>query len=142
RAVEGAFDPNAPIRAALLDGTPVAAHRALDGGVVIEDMHDLVRLSPVAQRYHASAMASLILRGDLEADGEPLADTRLISVPVLIDNEDGAETARNRLFVDVVHTTLMQLIGADEPIAPDVFVVNFSIGVRDGHFSGRISALA
>ncbi len=142
RAVEGAFDPNAPIRAALLDGTPVAAHRSLEGGVVIEDMHDLVRLSPVVQRYHATAMASLILRGDLQADGTPLTDTRLISVPVLIDQEDGAETARNRLFVDVVHTTLMRLIGTDEPAAPDVFVVNFSIGVRDSHFSGRISALA
>lgn len=142
RAVDGAFDPDAPIRAALLDGTPVAAHRSLDGGVVIEDMHDLVRLSPVARRYHATAMASLILRGDLQADGTPLTDTRLISVPVLIDLENGAETAGNRLFVDVVHTTLMRLIGTDEPVAPEVFVVNFSIGVRDSHFSGRISALA
>src|SRR5262249_27385091 len=92
-AVEGAFDPNVPIRAALLDGTPVAVHRSLDGGVVIEDMHDLVRLSPVARRYHATAMASLILRGDLQADGVPLTDTRLVSVPVLIDQENGAETA-------------------------------------------------
>lgn len=143
RVVEGAFDHDAPIRAALLDGTPVAAHRALDGGVVVEDMHDLVGLSTVAQRFHATAMASLILRGDLQADGAPLTDTRLISVPVLIDQEDGrAETARNRLFVDVVHVTLMQLIAADEPAAPDVFVVNFSIGVTDGHFSGRMSALA
>ncbi|MCG5497161.1 S8 family serine peptidase [Ectothiorhodospira variabilis] len=142
RVIQGAFDPDAPIRAALLDGTPVAAHRALDGGVVIEDMHELVRLSPVAQRYHATAMASLILRGDLQADGAPLTDTRLISVPVLIDQQKGAETASNRLFVDVVHTTLMRLIGTDEPAAPDVFVVNFSIGVCDSHFSGRISALA
>jgi hypothetical protein len=143
RIVDGAFDPDAPIRAALLDGTPVAAHRALDGGVVVEDMHDLVRLSTVAQRFHATAMASLILRGDLRADGAPLTDTRLISVPILIDQDNGhAETARDRLFVDAVHTTLMQLIAADEPAAPDVFVVNFSIGVPDGHFSGRMSALA
>ena len=142
RVIQGDFDSEAPIRAALLDGTPVAAHQALDGGVVIEDMHDLVRLSPVGQRYHATAMASLILRGDLQADGRPLADSRLVSVPVLIDREEGAETANNRLFVDVVHTTLMRLIGTDEPVAPDVFVVNFSIGVRDSHFSGHISALA
>lgn len=143
RVVESAFNPDVPIRAALLDGTPVASHRALDGGVVVEDMHDLVRLSTVAQRFHATAMASLILRGDLEADGAPLTDTRLISVPVLIDQEGGrAETARDRLFVDVVHTTLTQLIAADEPAAPDVFVVNFSVGVSDGHFSGRMSALA
>lgn len=142
RAIEGAFDPDAPIRVALLDGTPVAAHQALNGGVVTEDMHDLERLSTVTQRHHATAMASLILRGDLQADGVPLKDTRLISVPVLIDQQNDSESPRNRLFVDLVHTTLMRLIGADEPAAPDVFVVNFSVGVRESHFSGRISPLA
>jgi len=143
RGIEGAFNPDAPIRVALLDGTPAAAHRALDSGVVVEDMHDLVRLSIVTQRFHATAMASLILRGDLQADRAPLTDTRLVSVPVLIDHEGGrAESAQNRLFVDVVHTTLVQLIATDEPVAPDVFVVNFSIGVSDSHFAGRMSALA
>lgn len=137
-----AFDLDAPIRAALIDGTPVAAHQALDGGVVIEDMHDLVRLSLVAQRSHATAMASLILRGDLLADSAPLMDTRLISVPILTDGDNGANSVGDRLFVDVVHTTLMRLVGTEDPVAPDVFVVNFSIGVRDSHFSGRISALA
>lgn len=136
------FDNDAPIRAALLDGTPVAGHEALDGGVIIEDVHDLVRLSTVNQRLHATAMASLILRGDLEGDGKPLQDTRLVSVPLLIDSDDGAGSPENRLFVDLVHSALTQLITGEEPLAPDVFVVNFSIGVRDMRFAGRISALA
>jgi len=136
------FDNEAPIRAALLDGTPVAGHAALEGGVIIEDIHDLVRLSVVNQRDHATAMASLILRGDLEVDGTPLRDARLISVPLLIDSDDGAWTPRNRLFVDLVHTALTRLITAEEPLAPDVFVVNFSIGIMDMRFAGRMSALA
>lgn len=140
--VNGGFDSDAPTRAAVLDGTPAAAHAALDGGVIIEDLHDLVRLSQVDQRYHATAMASLILRGDLDADGEALSDTRLISVPLLIDNGSSASTPGNRLFVDLLHTTLMQLIGTNEALAPDVFVVNFSIGVLESHFAGRVSALA
>lgn len=141
-APQGGFAADAPIRVALLDGTPAAAHGELDGGVVIEDIHDLVRLSVVDQRYHATAMASLILRGDLEADGAALQDTRLVSVPLLIDDERGANSPSDRLFVDLLHVTLTRLITAEEPLAADVFVVNFSIGIRDLRFAGRISALA
>jgi hypothetical protein len=139
---QGDFAAGAPIRAALLDGVPAAAHAALDGGVVIEDIHDLVGLSEVDQRYHATAMASLILRGDLEADGTALQDTRLVSVPLLIDGVNGAWTPPNRLFVDLLHVALARLIADEEPLAADVFVVNFSIGMPDMRFAGRISALA
>jgi len=82
-----AFDSETPLRAVLLDGTPVAGHRSLDGGVVIEDVHDLVGRSVVAHRRHATSMASLILRGDLTADGVPVEDSRLLCIPVLVDAE-------------------------------------------------------
>ncbi len=138
-----AFNVDSPVRAVLLDGTPVAAHEALDGGVIIEDLNDIVRLSEVNQRYHATEMASLILRGDLDSDGTALKDSRLISVPFLIDSDGGnTRSPENRLLVDLVHSTLLQLVAGEEPLSPDVFVVNFSVGIRDMHFSGRISALA
>lgn len=142
RDVDDPFHPNVPIRAALLDGTPIAAHAALDGGVIVEDLHDLVRLSQVEHRRHATSMASLILRGDLDGDGAPLADARIVSVPVLVDTEQNAVAPGGRLFVDVMHSTLQQLVGGDEPLAPDVFVVNLSIGIKDMRFAGRMSALA
>ena len=131
-----------PIRAALFDGTPVAAHAALDGGIVIEDVHDLVRLSQVNQRHHATAMASLILRGDLRADGAPLANARVVSVPLLIDSDDEASSPANRLFVDLLYVALVHLFSGDEPAAPDVFVVNLSIGIYEMRFAGRLCALA
>ena len=141
--VHGNLVVDAPIRAALLDGTPVVAHEAIDGGVVIEDMHDLVRLSEVRNRYHATAMASLILRGDLDADGQPLKDSRIVSVPLLIDADDGGTSSpEDRLFVDLVHTTLLRLISSNDPLSHDIFVVNFSVGIRDSCFSGKISSLA
>ena len=138
----GAFAPDAPVRAVLLDGTPVAAHAHLDGGVVAEDVHDLVGRSVVANRRHATSMASLILRGDLEADGEPVAGSRLLSVPVLEDSDDGAKSPVERLFVDVVHVALTRTFLGEDPLAPDAFVVNFSVGVRGAHFAGRVSSLA
>ncbi len=126
----------------LLDGTPVAGHAALDGAVVIEDVLDLVGRSAVENRRHATEMASLILRGDLLSDGAAVADTRLLSIPVLIDFEGGATSPGDHLFVDVVHTVLQRAYGGNNPLAPDAFVVNFSIGVRNSHFAGRITALA
>ena len=136
------FDPDSPIRAVMLDGTPIAGHPALDGGVVIEDVHDLVRLSQVQHRRHATSMASLILRGDLEADGFPLSDARLLAIPVLVDDANGASSPNDRLFVDMVHVALTRAFLGDEPLAPDAFIVSFSIGVRRSHFAGRISSLA
>lgn len=136
------FDTDAPIRAILLDGTPIAAHPALDGGVVIEDVHDIVRLSQVQHRRHATSMASLILRGDLVADRQPLTKSRLLAIPVLIDDTNGASSPNDRLFIDVIHVALARAFLGDEPLAPDAFIVNFSIGVRRSHYAGRISSLA
>lgn len=137
-----AFDEQTPIRAILLDGTPVAAHPALLGGVVVEDVHGLVGLSEVRQRKHATAMASLILRGELIADGAPVLDGRLLSIPVLIDTEYGAVSPSDRLFIDIIHTSLARAFLGDEPLAPDAHVVNLSIGINRAHFSGRLSSLA
>ena len=98
------FDSGLPARALLLDGTPIAAHPDLNDGVYIEDVHDLVRLSQVRQRRHATSMSSLILRGDLGTDGNPVPDSRLLSIPVLVDNDRAAISPENRLFIDIVHT--------------------------------------
>jgi len=84
------FKPDAPIRALLLDGTPVAQHPVISGGIVVEDMHDLVQRSIVSNRKHATEMASLILRGDLKSDGMPLINSRVLSVPLLIDTEQSS----------------------------------------------------
>ena len=136
------FDEDAPVRAVLLDGTPIAAHQQLNGGVVIEDIHGLVPNSLVADRLHATTMASLILRGDIRADGSPLEDSRLLSIPILIDVDQDTVSPEDRLFVDLVHVALVRAFLGEEPLAPDAFVVNFSVGIRGAHFTGLISSLA
>ncbi len=137
------FEEDSTFRALLLDGTPIAKHPVLDGGIVIEDIHDLVGRSIVSTRRHATEMASLILRGDLISDGQPLIDSRVLAIPLLIDSSNMSATSPDdRLFIDLVHVALQRVFEGDAPLAPDVFVINFSIGVRGGHFSGRISSLA
>ena len=136
------FDPESPYRALLFDGTPIANHRVLNGGVAIEDVHDLVDRSIVATRRHATEMASLILRGDLDSDGHPVRDSRILAIPLLIDTEAGTTSPDDQLFVDIVHTALQRALHGNEPLAPDAFVVNFSIGIHGSNFVGRISSLA
>lgn len=137
------FESDSPLRCALFDGTASALHPALDGGVEIEDINDLVRMSQVNNRFHATSMASLILRGDLNADGAPLTDSRLLNVPILIDTtENQSSSPPNRLFIDVVHYTLLKLFSNQESPEHQIFVINFSVGIASERFSGRISALA
>lgn len=136
------FTDESSYNALLLDGTPVAAHELLDGGVDIADIHGLVARSEVSQREHATSMASLILRGDISADNEPLSDTKLISVPILVDEADSARSPRDRLLVDIVHIALQSVLEGDDPIAPDVFVVNMAVGIVGSEFAGRVSSLA
>ena len=137
--VNEAFDEKSPLRCALLDGTAVAAHPALADGLAVDDINNLVALSQVSDRYHATSMASLILRGDLIADGQPLVDTRILNVPVLIDTEGSAVSNDSKLFVDVMHYTLTRLFS---DLEHDVFVVNLSIGIPSLRFAGKISPLA
>ena len=111
------FDPESPYRALLFDGTPIASHRVLNGGVAIEDVHDLVDRSIVTTRRHATEMASLILRGDLDTDGYPVRDSRILAIPILIDSEDEATSPDDRLFVDIVHTALQRALRGEEPLA-------------------------
>ena len=49
---------------ALLDGVPVAAHPLLSRHLVVEDQFALVPGTPVSDRVHGTAMASLIIHGD------------------------------------------------------------------------------
>ncbi len=137
------FESDSPLRCALFDGAVAALHPALDGGVEIEDVNDLVRISQVNNRFHATSMASLILRGDLSADGTPLIDSRLLNIPILIDTtENQSVSPPNRLFINVVHYTLLRLFSSQEPLEHQIFVINFSVGIASERFSGHISALA
>lgn len=136
-------DPNAPIRCALFDGTVVAAHPAINNGVVIEDINDLVRFSEVVNRFHATSMASLIMRGDLADDGAPLVDSRILNVPILVDQKDNQATSPDsRLFIDLIHSTLIRLFTGEESDNHKIFVINFSVGIPSERYAGHISALA
>jgi hypothetical protein len=149
-AADGAANPQAapaaagqPI-AALLDGVPVQAHSLLDGRIMLDDPDDLQNRAIVRRRLHGTAMASLILHGDRNANGVPMQRPLYVR-PVLITDENGYEhTDKERLVIDTVYRAIVRIKGSEgqEAAAPSVFLVNLSLGDVRRPFTSMISPLA
>lgn len=134
-------------RVALLDGAPLANHEALSGRLVIDDPDDHESRYTAAQRSHGTAMASLILHGDLSEPG--LAPSQPLYVrPILVPHDfyrDVEVTPKDGLLVDLVIRAFRRMFEGDgtaAPVAPSVRVVNLSVGDPARVFVRRLSPLA
>ena len=134
---------------ALFDGLPLQEHRRLSERLVVDDPDDFERDSPADTRRHGTAMASLILHGDLAA-GEEVLSRPLYVRPILRPDPrdwiNHTETApEGMLSVDLIHRAVRRLFerdGSQDPVAPRVSIINLSIGIRDRPFDGALSPLA
>ena len=130
---------------AMFDGLPLQAHRRLQGRLVVDDPDGFEADSPPLQRQHGTAMASLILHGDLAASEVPLARSLYVR-PILRPHDwANAETMpEGTLVVDLIHRAVRRLFegdGNEAPVAPHVAIVNLSIGIRDRPFDLSLSPL-
>ena len=135
-----------PPVAALFDGFPVQNHQLLRGRIEVDDADDLEPMSVLADRYHGTAMASLIVHGDRKRQ-EPAIRRRLYIRPILYAPGNGlSEKPRpDRLVVDTIYHAVRRIKegdGTSSPAAPDVFLINFSIGDPNRPFSGPMSPCA
>lgn len=133
-------------RIALLDGLPFANHDALAGRLTIDDPDGLDSTYPVTVRHHGTAMASLILHGDLSAPGDAL-DRPLYVRPVLQPHpfDSATETVvQGQLLTDLLHRAVRRIVegeGGQAPAAPSVRIVNLSIGAESRALVRRMSPL-
>lgn len=134
---------------ALFDGLPLQAHRRFQERLVVDDPDNVEEDYPANRRRHGTAMASLIVHGDL-ADGDGPLRRPLYVRPILRPdprdwrNKDEV-VAENELVVDLLHRSVRRLFegeGGEPAAAPDVVVVNLSIGIRDRPFDQALSPLA
>lgn len=133
----------APV-AGLLDGVPIQAHSLLQERLMLDDPDELEVNATVSMRRHGTAMASLIIHGDLNAGQTPLGRPLYI-LPILTPDGNGSETtAKNILLVDTIHRAVLRIKGnGSQPgAAPGVFLINLSIGDLRRPFSGLISPFA
>ena len=134
-AIPGAAD-KAPV-VALLDGLPLSNHALLAGRLAIDDPDGWEADYEAKDRVHGTAMASLILHGELDATPSPL-DRRLYVRPILrpdpsdtLNQRRREHTPDDQLLIDLVHRAVKRICEgeADQgPAAPTVRVINLSIG--------------
>ena len=135
---------------ALFDGLPLQAHRRLEGRLVVDDPDDFEVDYPANERRHGTTMASLILHGDLAAGGSPLAKPLYVRPILKPDPRDWRRSRQetipeDTLVVDLLHRAVRRLFEEErgEPaVAPDIAVINLSIGIRDRLYDGSLSPLA
>jgi len=132
-----------PPIAAIFDAMPVQNHDLLDGRLRLDDPDDYDAMSVVAERRHGTEMASLILHGDRRRGEKPLPRPVYFR-PVMYapGNNRDEQPVRDRLLLDVIYRSVLRMKvgeGEDGPTAPDVFIVNLSLGDRTRPFSGLMS---
>ncbi|MFZ5733641.1 MAG: S8 family peptidase [Pseudomonadota bacterium] len=141
---DAAFAAGQPV-VALFDGLPVQNHVRLANRLRIDDPDNLEATYPVAQRQHGTEMASLIIHGDLNRAQTPISRPLYVR-PVLQPDARGQEhSLNNRLLVDLIYEAVRRMkvgTGGVGPAAPDVKVVNFSIGDATRPFAIVMSPLA
>lgn len=138
--------------AALLDGVPMAQHDRLADRLVIDDPDSFEdQYGAAAEQRHGTAMASLILHGDLNAPvPEPPVRRRLYVRPVMYPEPDGFDSVRevmppNRLGIDLIWRAFIRMFdgeGGEDPTAPTVRIVNLSLGDAKRRFTEVMSPWA
>ena len=144
-------EPDEPI-VALLDGMPLAQHNRLSNRLVIDDPENFGdQYQRAADQRHGTAMASLILHGDLNGpESDPPVTGKLYVRPVMYPqyNPVGDATEAmppDKLGIDLIWRAFIRMFegeGSVEPTAPTVRVVNFSLGNPKRRFAGVMSPWA
>jgi hypothetical protein len=133
---------------ALLDGLPLSNHPLLQGRVIVDDPDAWSENYPAAERFHGTAMASLIALGDLGASGAPLVRpiyARPIMRPAGPARSREERTPDDRLLIDLVHVAVRRMFEAEPgrpAAAPDVRVIDLSVGDPHRLFMGELSPWA
>jgi hypothetical protein len=120
---------------ALLDGLPLENHHLLANRLIVDDPEGWAADYPSDQRFHGTAMASLILYGDQEAKGDVLKRpvyVRPILMPDVRTWRRPAERIPEAVLpADLIHRAVRRIFegeGSEPPVAPTVRIINLSVG--------------
>lgn len=134
-------------RIALLDGLPLSNHAVLDQRLVIDDPQGWEQGYQAGERIHGTEMASLIVNGDLSSEDAPLARPLYVR-PIMRPDPNDFNFPRaermpfDQLAVDLLHSAVRRICegeGGQPPVAPEVRIVNLSIGDPNRPLDGPMS---
>lgn len=135
---------------ALFDGLPLENHELLRGRLIVDDPDNIASQYRTHERVHGTAMASLIIHGELDQVTNPISRPLYVRPIMTPDNRDWRETRvecipLNELPVDLIHRAVRRMfesIDGQPPSAPTVKVINFSIGDGARPFDYTVSPWA
>lgn len=147
--IEDSLLPSGDPVVALLDGVPLSNHCLLSGRLMFDDPDNWEAAYTAIDRVHGTAMASLIVHGDLNQQQPPLSRpvyVRPIMKPIQSSRTPRPESVpEDCLLVDLIHRSVRRLFDGDqdiEPVAPKIKVINLSIGDPSRQFTQSMSPLA
>lgn len=135
---------------ALLDGLPLENHAALRNRLTIDDPDGLSSRYSVGEQRHGTAMASLIVHGELDAKADALPRP-VYSRPLMCPGSPDLNGARweqlpeDSLPVDLTFRAVRRIFegeGTTPAVAPTIKVINFSIGDTNQLFDREMSPWA
>lgn len=135
---------------ALLDGLPLQNHALLAGRMTVDDPDGWEATYEAKDRVHGTAMASLIIHGELDEGAKPL-DRPIYVRPILRpDPADGRPRRAERtpddvLLIDLMHRAVKRICEGEAnqpPVASSVKIINLSIGDEHRIFDRDLSPWA
>lgn len=136
---------------ALFDGMPLENHHLLRNRLIVDDVDNFAsQYSRTHERVHGTAMASLIIHGELDEKNKPL-DRPIYVRPIMVPDERDWRDIRvecvplNELPIDIIHRSVRRLfetVNGQPPMAPTVRIINLSIGDSSRPFDFSVSPWA
>lgn len=131
---------------AVFDGMPLSHHMWIKDHLYIDDPDGYSSSYKANEQCHATAMLSLIVHGD-KSENETTLNKKIYVRPILNpSNVNGEELIPEGVLVlDLIHRAVRRLFEpeqGDDPIAPNVKVINLSVADRSRLFDNRMSPWA
>lgn len=131
---------------ALLDGLPLERHAALNGRLVLDDPESYATRYQSRQQIHGTAMASLIIHGDLNGTDNALS-IPIYARPILTPSDDFQgnvyeNVPSDTLIIDLIHRAVRRFTVDVDETKETIRIVNLSIGDSLKPFIRELSPLA
>ena len=128
---------------ALLDGYPLENHQWLADRIDVDDPDGWGNQIPVEERSHGTAMASLIIHGELDKTDSPIR-RKLYIRPIMRPDYGNFNNPGNReavpdhiLPVDLVHRAVRRMFEGEpgeDPVAPTIRIICLAVCEKFGQF--------
>lgn len=130
---------------ALFDGLPQENHQYLKDRLIVDDPDGYASEYVVDARKHGTAMASQITLGDLSKIDNVISRkiyVRPIMKPSPYLDDYREQVPDDSLLVDKIFVAVRRLFEGEEAVAPNIKVINLSIGLKYRQFDRTMSPLA